>query len=61
MPRKGAAPKRVILPDPIYGSELAARFINRMMLSGKRGKSEYIFYQAMQIVEEKTGVPAIEA
>jgi small subunit ribosomal protein S7 len=61
MPRKGAAPKRFIAPDPIYGSELAARFINRMMLSGKRGKSEYIFYQAMKIVEEKTGVPAIEA
>ena len=61
MPRKGAAPKRFIAPDPIYGSELAARFINRMMLSGKRGKSEYIFYQALQIVEEKTGVPAIEA
>src|SRR5437870_652377 len=61
MPRKGAAPKRVILPDPIYGSELAARFINRMMYSGKRGKSEYIFYAAMKIVEEKTGTPAIEA
>ncbi len=61
MPRKGAAPKRIILPDPIYGSELAARFINRMMYSGKRGKSEYIFYAAMKIVEEKTGVPAIEA
>ena len=61
MPRKGAAPKRVILPDPIYGSELASRFINRMMLSGKRGKAEYIFYQAMKLVEEKTGTPAIEA
>jgi small subunit ribosomal protein S7 len=61
MPRKGAAPKRIILPDPIYGSELAARFINRLMLSGKRGKAEYIFYQAMKIVEEKTGTPAIEA
>ncbi|MCE2767395.1 MAG: hypothetical protein RLZ87_1175 [Armatimonadota bacterium] len=61
MPRKGAAPKRVILPDPIYGSELAARFINRLMLSGKRGKAEYIFYQAMKVVEEKSGTPAIDA
>ena len=61
MPRKGAAPKRVILPDPIYGSELAARFINRLMLSGKRGKAEYIFYQAMKVVEEKSGAPAIDA
>jgi small subunit ribosomal protein S7 len=51
----------VILPDPIYGSELAARFINRLMLSGKRGKAEYIFYQAMKVVEEKSGTPAIDA
>ena len=61
MPRKGAAPKRFIAPDPIYGSELAARFINRLMLSGKRGKAEYIFYQAMKVVEEKSGSPAIDA
>ena len=51
----------MILPDPIYGSELAARFINRLMLSGKRGKAEYIFYQAMKVVEEKSGTPAIDA
>jgi small subunit ribosomal protein S7 len=60
MPRKGAAPKRIILPDPIYGSELAQRFINRMMLDGKKVTAEKIFYGAMAIAEEKAGVPAIE-
>jgi small subunit ribosomal protein S7 len=60
MPRKGAAPKRVILPDPIYGSELAQRFINRMMLDGKKVKAEHIFYTALRQAEEKANVPAIE-
>jgi small subunit ribosomal protein S7 len=60
MPRKGAPPKRLILPDPIYGSELAQRFINRMMLDGKKAKSEEIFYTALRQAEEKAGVPAIE-
>ncbi len=60
MPRKGAAPKRVILPDPIYGSEMVQRFINRMMVDGKKVTAEKIFYGAMAIAEEKAGVPAIE-
>jgi small subunit ribosomal protein S7 len=60
MPRKGAAPKRIILPDPIYGSELIQRFINRMMVDGKKVTAEKIFYGAMAIAEEKAGVPAIE-
>ena len=60
MPRKGAAPKRIILPDPVYGSELMQRFINRMMLDGKKSKAEGIFYEALRICEEKAGVPALE-
>jgi len=60
MPRKGAAPKRLILPDPVYGSELMQRFINRMMLDGKKVTAEKIFYGAMAIAEEKAGVPAVE-
>lgn len=60
MPRKGAAPKRLILPDPIYGSEMVQRFINRMMLDGKKVTAEKIFYGAMAIAEERAGVPAIE-
>lgn len=60
MPRKGQAPKRVILPDPIYKSELVQRFINRMMLDGKKVKAEQIFYGAMKICEEKLEVPGAE-
>ena len=60
MPRKGAAPKRVIVPDPVYGSELMQRFINRMMLDGKKTVAEKIFYGAMSMVEEKAGAPALE-
>jgi small subunit ribosomal protein S7 len=60
MPRKGPAPKRLILPDPIFGSELAQRFITRMMLDGKKVKAEHIFYTALRQAEEKANVPAIE-
>ncbi len=61
MPRKGPVPPRVILPDPVYGSELAQSFINRLMIGGKKVIAERIFYTAMQTLEEKTGQPAIEA
>jgi small subunit ribosomal protein S7 len=60
MPRKGQAEKRQILPDPIYGSELVQRFINRMMLDGKKVTAERIFYGAIKVAEEKAGVPALE-
>jgi small subunit ribosomal protein S7 len=60
MPRKGAAPKRIILPDPVYGSEMMQRFINRMMLDGKKTVAEKIFYGAMTIIEERSGSPAQE-
>lgn len=60
MPRKGPVSKRRILPDPVYGGELAQRFINRMMLDGKKSVSERIFYSAMANLEQKTGEPAIE-
>lgn len=61
MPRKGPVQKRLPVPDPIYGSEMMTRFINRMMVDGKKGVAEKIFYGAMKIVEEKSGVSAIEA
>lgn len=60
MPRKGPVPKRVVLPDPVYDSELVARFINRMMKGGKKAVAEGVFYKAMEIVEQKTGKPALE-
>ena len=60
MPRKGPAVKRITLPDPIYGSELMTRFINRMMVDGKKVTAEKIFYGAMAICEQKACVPAVE-
>tara|TARA_B100000315_G_C14242908_1_gene436154 strand:+ start:112 stop:582 length:471 start_codon:yes stop_codon:yes gene_type:complete len=55
MPRRREVPKRKILPDAVYNSDLARRFINKLMERGKKGVSEKIFYQAMAMIEEKTG------
>src|SRR3954452_21027355 len=60
MPRKGPAPKRRPIPDPVYHNELVTRFINRMLISGKRSTAERIFYGAMDLVENRAGAPAIE-
>lgn len=55
MPRKGSVPKRDVLADPIYNSKLVTRFINKLMLDGKRGKAQEIFYSALEIIKDKTG------
>lgn len=60
MSRKGNIPKRKIYPDPLFGSELAQRFINRLMLDGKKVKAEQIFYGALEMCEKKDGTPALE-
>lgn len=53
MPRKGPASRRVIPPDPVYNDVLVQRFINRLMVEGKKSVAEKIFYQAMEIVGER--------
>jgi small subunit ribosomal protein S7 len=55
MPRKGAVPKRQILPDPRFNSKVLARFINKVMLAGKKSVAERITYDALTIVQEKLG------
>lgn len=55
MSRKGKAPRREILPDPVYGSELVTRTINKIMWDGKKSTAERIFYSAMDMIAEKTG------
>jgi small subunit ribosomal protein S7 len=60
MPRKGPANKRRPIPDPVYHNELVTRFINRMLVSGKKSTAERIFYGAMDLVESRAGAPAIE-
>jgi small subunit ribosomal protein S7 len=60
MPRKGPAIKRAVTPDPIYGNRMVTRFINRMMLDGKKSVAERIFYGALEQVEAKANRPGIE-
>ena len=55
MPRKGAVPKRQILPDPRFNSKVLARFINKVMLAGKKSTAEQITYGALEMVGEKLG------
>ncbi len=61
MPRKGSVPRREVLPDPVYNSRLAARFINRLMYDGKKGVAEKIFYSALDQLAEKTSEDALRA
>ncbi len=51
--RRRKAPERKVLPDPKYHSELVSKFINGLMLDGKRSKAEKIFYDAMDVIEGK--------
>jgi len=55
MPRKGAADRRELLPDPIYGSLLVTQVQNRLMTRGKKTLAEGIVYEALNKVEAKTG------
>ena len=55
MPRKGPVTKRDVLPDPVYNSKLVTRFINKVMLDGKKGVAESIVYDAFDIIQTKTG------
>ena len=55
MPRKGPAPRRELLPDPIYRSVLVTQIVNKIMQRGKRSTAEKIVYDALTLVEEKTG------
>lgn len=60
MPRKGPVPKRDVLPDPVYGSKVVTRFINKVMLDGKKGIAEGIVYDAFDIIRSKTGKDPLE-
>lgn len=53
MPRRREVPKREILPDPKHHSELLAKFINVLMVSGKKSTAEKIIYDALSVMEER--------
>ena len=58
--RKAKPKKRIILPDPKFNEILVTKFVNNMMLSGKKTTAYKIFYEAMAIVAAKTSEDPIE-
>jgi small subunit ribosomal protein S7 len=54
MPRKGAAVKREINPDPIYQNSLVTQLINKILLNGKKGVAERTVYRALETISERT-------
>ena len=60
MPRKGAVPKRDVLPDPVYNSKTVTRFINKIMLSGKKSVAQGSVYAAFDAMAAKTGKDPLE-
>jgi small subunit ribosomal protein S7 len=57
MSRRSRSVKRLVLPDPIFGSDVVTKFVNNFMYDGKKSVAERIFYDAMKSIEEKTGQP----
>jgi small subunit ribosomal protein S7 len=55
MPRKGAAPRRDLMPDPIYRSVVVTQLVNKILLRGKRSTAEHIVYRALDDISRKTG------
>lgn len=55
MPRNGPAPRRDLMPDPVYRSVIVTQLINKILTRGKRGLAERIVYEALNIVQEKSG------
>ncbi len=55
MPRKGPAPRRDLMPDPIYRSVLVTQVVNKVLSRGKRSLAEGIVYDALDVIKERTG------
>lgn len=60
MSRKHQAPQREVLPDPKYNDILITKTINTLMYDGKKSTAEAIFYEAMDLIEKKTGEEGIK-
>ena len=59
MPRKGPAPKRPLVVDPVYNSPLVTQLVNKVLLDGKRSLAERIVYGALEGCREKTGTDPV--
>jgi small subunit ribosomal protein S7 len=61
MPRRAEIQPRTVEPDPVHGSVLVTQLVNRLMVDGKKSIAERVVYDALAIVAERTGKPALEA
>jgi small subunit ribosomal protein S7 len=61
MPRRGAAPRRQLMPDPVYKSVLVTQMTNKVLMHGKKTTAESIVYDALDIVGQKTDGDALAA
>jgi small subunit ribosomal protein S7 len=59
MPRKGPAPKRPLINDPVYGSPLVTQLVNKVLTQGKRSVAEKIVYRALEGCRDKTGTDPV--
>ena len=59
MPRKGPAPKRPLVVDPVFSSPLVTQLINKVLVDGKRSVAEKIVYEALEGAREKTGTDPV--
>ncbi|MBI3249691.1 MAG: 30S ribosomal protein S7 [Deltaproteobacteria bacterium] len=60
MPRKGPVQKREVLPDPKHHDTTVTKFINMMMLDGRKGTTERILYGAMDLIHQRSGEESLE-
>ncbi|WP_119393742.1 30S ribosomal protein S7 [Salinibius halmophilus] len=60
MPRRRVVAKREVLPDPKFGSQRLTKFINRLMVDGKKSVAERIVYKALDKITERSDKPALE-
>ena len=60
MPRKGPAPKRPVVVDPVYGSPLVSQLVSKILLQGKKTTAQNIVYGALEGTQAKTGVDPVQ-
>ena len=60
MPRKGPAPKRPVIADPVYGSPLVSQLVSKILWNGKKTVAQSIVYTAMEGTRTKTGVDPVQ-
>jgi small subunit ribosomal protein S7 len=61
MPRKGPAPKRPLVSDPVYGSQLVTQLVSKVLQDGKKAVAQRIVYTALEGVRDKTGSDPVVA